>query len=155
MNKVWTYLFRANLYDDDFTIYRDIVILSNQSLHDLLNFIRSLYGLDSIHDAIGAHCNGEWFRLQPIDLSKNPLLVDFVVEPNQKFYYCYDLEKEFEFFVELLDIREGVVEAAYPICVKEEGIAPAQYTPFELERAKDITDKNRIIGIKSALRWVK
>jgi len=155
MEKVWTYLFRANLYDDDFTIYRDIVILSNQSLHDLLGFIRSLYGLDSIHDAVGAHCNAEWFRLEAIDLDKNPLLMDFVVEPYQKFYYCYDLEKEFEFFVELLDIREGVAEVAYPICEKEEGFAPAQYTPFELDKGKNITDKNKIIGIKSALRWIK
>lgn len=155
MDKAWTYLFRANLYDDDFTIYRDIVILAKQPFHDLLAFIRELYGLDSIHEAIGAHCNAEWSRLDKIDLSQNPLLMNFVVEPNQKFYYCYDLLKEFEIFVELLDIGEGETDIVYPICVKQEGVAPAQYTPVELEGIQDIKDKQRIIGIKSSLRWVR
>ncbi len=151
MANQWAYLFRVNLYDDDFTIYRDVVLLTEQSLQDFLLYIRQIYGYDSIKDARANHCNDEWGRTNPIDLFLDIPLHDFISEPNQKFYYCYDLSKEFEFFIELLDIQPAQSSLTYPYSMGGVGVPPAQYSPMELKKMNGL-NKNAILHIKSSLR---
>ena len=49
-------------------------------------------------------------------------------DPNQKFIYVYDFNKNWTFLVELINVnKEENGRIGYPTCVRTEGIAPSQY----------------------------
>ena len=49
-------------------------------------------------------------------------------DPNQKFVYEYDFNKNWHFMVELITVdKEENSKMIYPSCVRTEGIAPSQY----------------------------
>ena len=51
-----------------------------------------------------------------------------VMDPNQKFIYEYDFNKNWHFMVELIHVdKEENKKLSYPCCVRSEGIAPSQY----------------------------
>ena len=49
-------------------------------------------------------------------------------EPNQKFIYVYDFNRNWTFLVELISVsKEENAKLTYPVVVRTEGIAPSQY----------------------------
>lgn len=49
-------------------------------------------------------------------------------EPNQKFVYLYDFNKNWTFFVELINVsKDENPKIVYPSILRSEGIAPSQY----------------------------
>ena len=51
-----------------------------------------------------------------------------VKDPNQKFVYVYDFNKNWSYMVELINVdKEENKKLSYPACIRTEGIAPSQY----------------------------
>jgi hypothetical protein len=51
-----------------------------------------------------------------------------IKDPNQKFIYLYDFNKNWTFLVELINVsKEESSRINYPSSVRAEGIAPSQY----------------------------
>ena len=142
-------------YDD--SVYRDIVIKHIQNFFDLHQSILKCFEFDNKHKATFFRSNDKWQRGREISLEKydkgykaEPLLMkDTLVgseirDPNQKFIYTYDFNKNWTFMVELINVNKdesGKLE--YPSCVRSEGIAPSQYGTKGLisEKLAEIEEK--------------
>jgi hypothetical protein len=99
------------------------------------------YEFDSKHQATFYRSNDHWLRGREISLEqydkvyKAPplLMVDTTVgseikEPNQRFVYVYDFNKNWTFLLELINVsKEENPKLIYPSAVRVEGIAPSQY----------------------------
>jgi hypothetical protein len=65
-------------------------------------------------------------------------------DPNQKFIYVYDFNKNWTFLVELINVsKEENPKLTYPAVVRKEGIPPSQYGTKSLlgERFADVEEK--------------
>ena len=136
-------ILRFRIYwEDDDSIYRDIVIKHTQSFADLHNSILKCFEFDNKHKATFYRSNDSWLRGREISLEKyddktyvvNPLIMgeatlgSEIKDPNQKFIYVYDFNKFWTFMVELINVdKEENKKLNYPACVRTEGIAPSQY----------------------------
>ena len=136
-------ILRFRIYwEDDDSIYRDIVIKHTQSFADLHNSILKCFEFDNKHKATFYRSNDSWLRGREISLEKyddktyvvNPLIMgeatlgSEIKDPNQKFVYVYDFNKFWTFMVELINVdKEENKKLNYPACVRTEGIAPSQY----------------------------
>lgn len=132
--------FRVYWEEDDST-YRDIAIRHTQSFLALHSAILKSYEFDSKHKATFYRSNDNWQRGREISLEKydklykvEPLLMEAtaigaeIKDPNQKFIYTYDFNKNWVFLVELINVdKEENKKLDYPCCVRTEGIAPSQY----------------------------
>ena len=132
--------FRA-YWEDDESTYRDVVIKHSQTFHDLHLAILKSFEFDSKHKATFYRSNDSWQRGREITLEKydkdykaEPLIMTEVSigseikDPNQKFIYEYDFNKNWHFMVELINVdKEESSRMTYPACVRTEGIAPSQY----------------------------
>jgi len=129
-------------WEDDESIYRDVVIKHNQNFADLHYCILKSYEFDSKHKATFYRSNDNWLRGREISLEKyddkvykvDPLIMANVTmgseikDPNQKFIYVYDFNKLWTFMVELINVdKEENKKITYPTCIRTEGIAPSQY----------------------------
>ncbi len=129
-------------WEDDESIYRDVVIKHTQNFSDLHQCILKSYEFDSKHKATFYRSNDNWLRGREISLEKyedktykvDPLLMAETVlgseikDPNQKFIYVYDFNKLWTFMVELINVdKEENKKLSYPSCIRTEGIAPSQY----------------------------
>ena len=129
-------------WEEDESIYRDVVIKHTQNFSDLHNCILKGYEFDSKHKATFYRSNDSWLRGREISLEKyddkiykvDPLLMTEVTmgseikDPNQKFVYVYDFNKLWTFMVELIQVdKEENKKITYPACIRSEGIAPSQY----------------------------
>lgn len=148
--------FRIYLEEDD-SVYRDIAIRHTQSFHDLHEAILKTYEFDSKHKATFYRSNDHWQRGREISLEiyekeykAEPLLMkDTVIgseihNPNQKFIYHYDFNKNWGFLVELINVsKEENPRLTYPATVRVEGIAPSQYGTKGLlgEKFADVEEK--------------
>src|SRR5437868_3143220 len=97
-------ILRFRIYwEDDESIYRDIVIRHTQNFFDLHQAILSCYEFDKKHKATFFRRNNKWQRGKEITLEKYkktypapPLLMNETIigseirDPNQKFIYVYD-----------------------------------------------------------------
>jgi Plasmid pRiA4b ORF-3-like protein. len=144
-------------WEDDDSVYRDIVIRHIQNFFDLHQSILKCFEFDNKHKATFYRSNDKWQRGREISLEKydkgykaEPLLMkDTLVgseirDPNQKFIYTYDFNKNWTFMVELINVNKdesGKLE--YPSCVRSEGIAPSQYGTKGLisEKLAEIEEK--------------
>lgn len=148
--------FRA-YYEEDESIYRDIVIKHTQTFADLHNAILKAYEFDNKHSATFYRSNDNWQRGREITLEKydkeykaEPLLMSEtpigseIRDPNQKFIYTYDFVKGWAFLIELINVsREESPKVTYPSTVRTEGIGPAQYGTKSLlgDKFVDIEEK--------------
>lgn len=148
--------FRA-YYEDDDSVYRDIVIKHTQSFADLHNAILKAYEFDNKHQATFYRSNDNWQRGREITLQKYgkeykvaPLLMaetpigSEIKDPNQKFVYAYDFAKGWTFLIELINVsKEENPKITYPSTVRVEGIGPAQYGTKSLlgDKFVDIEEK--------------
>ena len=132
--------FRVYFEEDD-SIYRDVVARHTQSFLQLHQVILKAYEFDSKHQATFYRSNDHWQRGREISLEKydkaykvEPLLMESTTigseirDPNQKFMYTYDFVKNWGFLVELINVsKEESDKLDYPAVVKSEGIPPSQY----------------------------
>lgn len=132
--------FRA-YYEEDESIYRDIVIKHTQTFFDLHQCLLKGYEFDNKHQATFYRSNDNWQRGREISLDvydkkyqAQPLMMQDttigseIKDTNQKFVYVYDFAKNWTFLVELIHIsKEESSKIIYPAISRKEGIGPQQY----------------------------
>ncbi|MDP4263111.1 MAG: hypothetical protein Q8941_11340 [Bacteroidota bacterium] len=144
-------------YEEDESIYRDVAARHTQSFLDLHEAILKAYEFDNKHKATFYRSNDHWVRGREISLEKYdkeyqapPLLMSETTigseirNPNQKFIYQYDFNKNWTFLVELINVaKEENPKISYPSTVRTEGIAPSQYGTKGLlgEKFADVEEK--------------
>ncbi|MET0637533.1 MAG: hypothetical protein ABWZ25_15990 [Chitinophagaceae bacterium] len=144
-------------FEEDESIYRDIVIRHTQTFRDLHDSILKAYEFDNKHKATFYRSNDHWQRGREISLERydkdykaEPLLMEEtsigseIRDPNQKFIYVYDFVKNWSFLVELINVsKEENPRVSYPSMVRTEGIAPSQYGTKGLlgEKFADVEEK--------------
>lgn len=128
-------------WEDDDSVYRDVVIKHTQNFFDLHGTILKCFEFDNKHKATFFRSNDKWQRGKEITLEKYdkeykaaPLIMSETTvgseirDPNQKFIYVYDFNKNWTFMVELINVnKEESAKVSYPGCVRSEGIPPSQY----------------------------
>jgi hypothetical protein len=128
-------------WEEDDSVYRDIVIKHNQTFLDFHKAILESYDFDKKHQATFFRSNDNWAQGREITLEKydkaykaEPLLMDSTnigtesANPSQKFIYLYDFTKNWQFMVELIGVSKNEeFKVSYPSCARKEGIAPQQY----------------------------
>jgi hypothetical protein len=148
--------FRA-YYEEDDSVYRDIVIKHTQSFADLHSAILKAFEFDNKHQATFYRSNDHWQRGREITLEKyekeykaEPFIMSEttigseIKDPNQKFIYTYDFAKGWSFLVELINVsKEENPKTTYPSTIRTEGIAPPQYGTKSLlgDKFVDIEEK--------------
>ncbi len=144
-------------WEDDDSIYRDIAIKHTQNFLDLHQAILKCYEFDNKHKATFFRSNDKWQRGKEITLEKydkkyvaEPLIMEAtkigseIKDPNQKFIYVYDFNKNWTFLVELINVnKDAAAKGDHPLCVRSEGVAPSQYGTKGLvnEKLTEIEDK--------------
>jgi hypothetical protein len=144
-------------WEDDDSVYRDVVIRHIQSFFELHKAILKCFEFDNKHDATFFRSNDKWQRGKEITLQKydkkypvEPLLMNDTTigseirDPNQKFIYIYDFHKNWTFMVELINVnKEEDGNTTYPSCSRSEGIGPSQYGTKGLinEKLAEIEEK--------------
>ena len=132
--------FRAYFEEDD-SVYRDLVIKHTQTFRDLHLAILKSYEFDHKHQATFYRSNDNWQRGREISLEKydkdyqaEPLLMESTTIgseiriPNQKFVYVYDFAKNWTFLIELINVsKEENNKIEYPSTSRTEGLGPQQY----------------------------
>jgi len=128
-------------WEEDDSVYRDIVIKPGQTFLQLHEAILKAFEFDNKHKASFFRSNDNWQRGREILLEKDnrphkaePLLMaetrlgEAIHQPNQKFIYQYDYVKNWLFQVELIGVsKEESIKIDYPACIRKEGLAPSQY----------------------------
>jgi hypothetical protein len=144
-------------WEDDDSVYRDIVIKHSHTFSDLHHEILRCYEFDNKHKATFFRSNDKWQRGKEITLEKYdkiyavpPLLMSEtsigseIKDTNQKFIYVYDFNKNWTFMVELINVdKEESSRISYPSCARSEGIGPSQYGTKGLisEKLAEIEEK--------------
>lgn len=132
--------FRVYFEEDD-SIYRDIAIKHTQTFYDFCNTLLKSFEFDNKHGATFYRSNDNWQRGREITLEIQdkkypvpPLLMkettigSEIKDPNQKFIFVYDFNKQWTFLVELINVsKEEKPGLEYPAIVRTEGIGPSQY----------------------------
>ena len=108
-------------WEEDESIYRDIVITHQQTFLDLHQAILKAYEFDNKHAATFYKSNDAWQYGREITFEKygkaykvEPLIMSDVnigsqiADPNQKFIYEYDFVKGWRFMVELINLDKEV-----------------------------------------------
>lgn len=155
-------------FEEDESIYRDVAIRHTQSFQDLHDAILKGYEFDSKHKATFFRSNDHWLRGKEISLEKYdkeykaaPLLMSEtsigseIKDPNQKFVYLYDFNKNWTFLVELINVsKEENPRLSYPSTVRTEGIAPSQYGTKGLlgEKFADVEEKYDLSQVGEGFR---
>ena len=144
-------------FEEDESVYRDVVIRHTQTFKDLHDTILKSYEFDNKHKATFYRSNDHWQRgreisLEPYDKEyKVPPLImaDTIIgseirDTNQRFIYQYDFNKNWIFLVELINVsKEENPKITYPAISRTEGIAPSQYGTKGLlgEKFADVEEK--------------
>ncbi len=148
--------FRVYLEEDE-SVYRDVVIRHTQTFFDLHESILKAYEFDNKHKATFFRSNDHWLRGREISIEKYdqeykapPLIMSETTigseirNPNQRFTYLYDFNKNWNFLLELINVsKEENPKISYPSMIRTEGIAPSQYGTKGLlgEKFADIEEK--------------
>ncbi len=128
-------------FEEDDSIYRDVAVKHTQHFLQLHQVILKAYEFDSKHQATFYRSNDNWLRGREISLEKYdkeykapPLLMSETTvgseirDPNQRFIYVYDFNRNWTFLVELIKVdKEENAKLDYPAVLRSEGIAPSQY----------------------------
>ena len=144
-------------FEEDESVYRDVVIRHTQSFQELHETILKGYEFDNKHKATFYRSNDHWQRGREIsletyekDYKAPPLLMaettigSEIRDPNQRFIYHYDFNKNWTFLVELISVsKEENPKLIYPSVSRTEGIAPSQYGTKGLlgEKFADVEEK--------------
>lgn len=151
-------IFKFRVYfEEDDSIYRDIVIKHTQHFIDLHEAILKAYEFDNKHQATFYRSNDNWQKGREItlevynkDYKVTPLLMrettigSEIKNTNQRFTYTYDFHKKWDFLIELINVsKDEDARLEYPAVVRTEGIGPRQYGTKGLlgEKFADIEEK--------------
>lgn len=148
--------FRVYFEEDD-SIYRDVVVKHTQTFFDLHEVILKAYEFDNKHKATFYRSNDHWQRGREISLEqyeqeykvppllmKDTLIGSEIKQPNQRFLYLYDFNKNWSFLLELINVsKEENNKIEFPAIIRSEGIAPSQYGTKGLlgEKFADVEEK--------------
>lgn len=131
---MFTYRFRMN-FEEQEGFSRDIELRSDQTFFDFHNIISENLSLDKSIENAFFMCDHFYRKRKRIfqpgntdtgkaeqdaDLPDNKLfmdkcvLSDFIDDPHQKFIYIYDIDKDWNFYIELLKIMPGSPNQQYP-----------------------------------------
>jgi hypothetical protein len=144
-------------WEDDDSVYRDVVVKHEQTFFDLQNIILKCFEFDNKHDATFYRSNDKWqrgkeitlekynkdYKVQPLFMKDTPVGSE-IRDPNQKFIYVYDFHKNWTFMLELINVNKNEdAKMTYPACVRTEGIGPSQYGTKGLinEKLAEIEEK--------------
>ena len=155
-------------FEEDDSVYRDIAIRPVQNFRDLHETILKAYEFDNKHKATFYRSNDNWLRGREISLEKYdkayqapPLIMgdtaigSEIKNPNQKFVYQYDFNKNWYFLVELINVsKEENPKLIYPAVVRTEGIGPSQYGTKGLlgEKFADVEEKYDLTQVGEGFR---
>jgi len=144
-------------FEEDESVYRDVVIRHTQTFKDLHDAILKSYEFDNKHKATFYRSNDHWLRGREISLEqyekeyKAPPLImsettigSEIKDTNQRFIYQYDFNRNWSFLIELINVsKEESSKISYPSTARVEGIAPSQYGTKGLlgEKFADIEEK--------------
>ena len=144
-------------WEEDDSVYRDIAIKHTQTFFELHNAILKCFEFDSKHKATFFRSNDKWQRGKEITLEKyekkylaEPLIMadtkigSEIRDPNQKFIYHYDFNKNWTFLVELINVnKDETSKNDFPHCVRNEGVGPSQYGTKGLinEKLSEVEEK--------------
>ena len=145
-------------WEEDDSVYRDLVIKHTQTFLDLHQVILKSFDFDNKHQATFFRSNDKLQRGKEITFEKyaeksykaEPLIMaettigSEIKDPNQKFIYVYDFHKFWTFLVELINVnKEENPSVLYPSCLRTEGFAPSQYGTKGLinEKLTEIEEK--------------
>lgn len=151
-------IFKFRVYwEDDDNIYRDIELKTGQTFQAFHETILKAFEFDNKHSASFFESNDKWVRRREISsevltnkkdapalsMIKTPVsaLVD---SPDKKFVYTYDPVKKWNFQIDLIGIeKDEDSRKDYPVCVRKEGVAPAQtgIKGLSNERMMEIEEK--------------
>ncbi|ANH82607.1 hypothetical protein A8C56_17950 [Niabella ginsenosidivorans] len=149
--------FRVYFEEDD-SIYRDIVVKHTQTFFQLHEAILGAFEFDNKHQATFFRSNDHWQKGREISLEAYkdrsykvaPLLMrdttigSEIKNTNQRFTYTYDFQKHWDFLIELINVsKDADAVAEYPKITRVEGISPKQYGTKGLlgEKFADIEEK--------------
>ena len=161
------YRFRV-AYEEHEDVYRDIEIKSSQSFLEFHTAIQQAIGFDNSKPATFYMSDDYWRKEDEISVEntsdekirkakpkkeepqKKKTIADHIDNPHQRFVYVFDPEKEWTFLIELLKIIPGDNAAAYPQCVKTNGIAPKQHKsttppPVPVDEDDDLPQKGGVM----------
>ncbi len=144
-------------FEEDESIYRDIVIKHTQLFSELHEAILKAYEFDSKHQATFYRSNDNWqqgreitlavydktYKAPPLLMSETTIGSEIKI-PNQRFLYTYDFNKNWSFLVELINVsKEESAKTSYPSVARKEGIGPSQYGTKGLlgEKFADVEEK--------------
>lgn len=144
-------------FEEDDTVYRDIAIKHNQVFFELHQTILVAFEFDCKFQATFYRSNENWQRGRAISLEKytieykvEPLIMfettigSEILDPNQKFVYVYDFEKNWKFLIQLIGVsKEENSKIKYPSITRKEGIGPSQYGIKSIlgDRFADVEEK--------------
>lgn len=146
-------------WEEEDTIYRDILIQHTQNFEDLYKAVLGSFQFDQIHAATFYRSNETWQRGREISkevydkqYKAAPLLMheisigSEIIDTNQHFIFEYDFVKQWTFLIELIQVIKNAdanMELSYPTIARVEGIAPMQYGSKGLlgEKFADIEEK--------------
>lgn len=144
-------------FEEDETVYRDIVIRHTQSFFELHEAILKAWEFDNKHKATFFRSNDHWQQGREISIEvydkpyKAPPLImadttigSEIRDTNQRFIYLYDFNKNWSFLLELINVsKEENPKISYPSVSRSEGVGPSQYGTKGLlgEKFADIEEK--------------
>lgn len=128
-------------FEEDESIYRDVLVKHSQTFLDLHQTILLSYEFDQKHQATFYRSNDKWLRGREISfdkydkyyqapplLMKDTIIASEIFDTNQRFIYVYDFDKNWTFLVELIHVnKEESAKITYPSISRKEGIGPQQY----------------------------
>lgn len=130
-------------WEEDDSIYRDILVKHTQSFFDFNQIILKSFEFDQLHAATFYRSNDIWKRGR--EISKEVYEKEYVVPPllmnetaigteiidtNQHFVYVYDFAKAWTFLIELIQVIKNAdsdMNLDYPAVSRVEGVGPMQY----------------------------
>ena len=145
------YKFRVIL-DAEEDIFRDIAILSDDTLEDLHNAIFNSFGFDGMEVASFYTCDATWNQEDEIPMfdagdvpgeqktMSDYQLSDLLDKQNTKIIYVYDFINMWTFLVELAAIEEQIPGNNYPETIFSHGEMPDEAIEknFEADMHDDI-----------------
>ncbi|NUY81147.1 hypothetical protein HUK80_09600 [Flavobacterium sp. MAH-1] len=143
------YKFRAIL-DTEEDVFRDIAILSEDTLEDLHNALVNAFGFDGAEVASFYTCDENWNQEDEIPLfdtgdvaGEQMVMADYQLssilnEDQTKIIYVYDFMNMWTFLVELAAIEEEQAGEAYPAVLFSHGVMPGEAPNKEFESENEM-----------------
>jgi len=139
------------ILDTEQDVIREIAIHKENSLEDLHNALTNAFGFDGSEMASFFTTDNQWNQGEEIplfDMSENGdaltmqhiLLSEIIDTDKPKLIYVYDFFSMWSFFVELVDIMDGLSESELPLLLLSLGNVPdkAPEKEFTSEPASEL-----------------